>query len=1154
VPVDALAPERALLSASVAARKVGDLATARSRAAEAIALLLARPEAEQDDRWLEHVSGAGLIAWNAGDPRTAHTAFVRAHAILAATRPDDDADLQTARQQLSSTRRALGDNAGGRALLEQVLDVYSRTLSDDHSDLQLVRHNLAVTLWTAGEYDRAKALLEQVLSVRLRTLADESPELQSVRGDLAVTLRALGDLQGARDLQEQVLAVTSRTLPEDHVELQRDRNNLAVSLKDLGDFERAKLLFAAVVESRSRTLSPDHLDLQEARHNLAATLSALGDLRGARDLEQQTLEICSSTLPDDHPTLQLVRMVLSNAMHQLGDLQGARALQEKLLDVYSRTLPEDDPVVQRARGNLAATLKAQGDLRGARVLEEQVLEVRSRILPDDDAELQWARGNLAATCLLLGDFETARALQAKAVEVCSATMPDDALALQTPRATLALTLKAQGDFAGARALEEQVLGVLSRKLSDDHPHLQSARGNLAVTVKAMGDFDAARVLDERVLELRTRTLPDDHPDLQIARHALAVTLASGGKVDPSGESQELGARCAELMGALCRAQQRAALEAIVGGSSREAEERCSYLALSLDQALSFAGGYGVFEASRALALQSFALSETLRGAAVVSAELARSASDAPEHAELRAALRTASDELAALVRQGTTSQEFERARAKRESAERALVDLARRLPGGVQRGVDFDVEALTGALAPDEVAVGFRRFEKTRATRVDERAVKDQPASVPSLCAFVVRSPKDVAPPASGVPQIELVDLGPIAAIEESVRAWRSALGVSSDSRGVAASAADESASSVRVYGAQLRERILDPLIPVLGGAQRIVVALDDVLHLVPLDALPLDERHLVGDRWQIQTRTTLTELLLSREPFEQAGPLVALGDVDYGATSVSGAATLLAAADVEPRPAEHAGILRGGAWAQGFAALPGTGVEVRGIEREFRDRFGADAAVELCERTNATRERLLALAPTARYLHIATHGWFAPESIRSWRDSEPLDKLTGLGSRMSGEEQVKGMSPMLLCGLALAGANLPETAASRVPGLVTADELSTLDLSNCELVVLSACETNVGERRAGQGVASLQKALQMAGARSVVTSLWKVPDEATKELMLDFYRRLWVEKKPKWQALWEAKTRMREAKDERGEWKYSTRDWAAWVLTGSPE
>jgi CHAT domain-containing protein len=252
--------------------------------------------------------------------------------------------------------------------------------------------------------------------------------------------------------------------------------------------------------------------------------------------------------------------------------------------------------------------------------------------------------------------------------------------------------------------------------------------------------------------------------------------------------------------------------------------------------------------------------------------------------------------------------------------------------------------------------------------------------------------------------------------------------------------------------------------------------------------------------------------------------------------------------------PLQVAAVLRGGAWGNGFAALAHSELEATGIAELFREAFPESAPAHVLVGRSASSAALAELGPGARFLHLATHGWFAPESVRSAVDSASIDPRSGAGSRMSFEERARGMSPMLLCGLALAGANLPDDAVGRAPGLITAEELSTLNLADCELAVLSACDTNVGERRAGQGVASLQRALQMAGARSVITSLWKVPDEATKELMLDLYRRIWIQNLPKGQALWEAKRTLRDARNERGNPKYSTRDWAAWVLTGEAD
>jgi CHAT domain-containing protein len=144
----------------------------------------------------------------------------------------------------------------------------------------------------------------------------------------------------------------------------------------------------------------------------------------------------------------------------------------------------------------------------------------------------------------------------------------------------------------------------------------------------------------------------------------------------------------------------------------------------------------------------------------------------------------------------------------------------------------------------------------------------------------------------------------------------------------------------------------------------------------------------------------------------------------------------------------------------------------------------------------------------------------------------------------------VRGLSPLMLCGLALSGANAPEDDRARA-GVLTAAELATVDLVGCSLAVLSACDTALGENRAGQGVASLQSALHAAGARTAVTSLWKVPDAATRELMAEFYRRLLVEGDPPRRALWRAKRVLRDARDAAGRPRFGVRDWAGWVVTG---
>ena len=140
------------------------------------------------------------------------------------------------------------------------------------------------------------------------------------------------------------------------------------------------------------------------------------------------------------------------------------------------------------------------------------------------------------------------------------------------------------------------------------------------------------------------------------------------------------------------------------------------------------------------------------------------------------------------------------------------------------------------------------------------------------------------------------------------------------------------------------------------------------------------------------------------------------------------------------------------------------------------------------------------------RVLHLATHGFFLPD-----QPTEPEDRGLSLGIGPStsafGTPPPAAENPLLRSGLALAGAN--RRAGSGDDGILTALEMAGLDLWGTELVVLSACETAVGEVAVGEGVYGLRRALVIAGAESQLGSLWKVSDEATRELMTRYYERL---------------------------------------------
>jgi CHAT domain-containing protein len=151
--------------------------------------------------------------------------------------------------------------------------------------------------------------------------------------------------------------------------------------------------------------------------------------------------------------------------------------------------------------------------------------------------------------------------------------------------------------------------------------------------------------------------------------------------------------------------------------------------------------------------------------------------------------------------------------------------------------------------------------------------------------------------------------------------------------------------------------------------------------------------------------------------------------------------------------------------------------------------------------------EEVLRQDPAPSTLHLATHGFFLTDLVV--RPPQDRNALTSVNDIAAGTRGIQILNPLLRSGLALAGANRSASDGRREDGILTAEKVLGMQLKGTDLVVLSACETGLGEVKIGEGVFGLRRAFNQAGAGALVMSMWGVPDLETKELMVRFYEYL---------------------------------------------
>ena len=807
-----------------------------------------------------------------------------------------------------------------------------------------------------------------------------------------------------------------------------------------------------------------------SRNDVAVVLEAQGRYREAEVLDRETLQIRREALGPRSPDTLLSMNNLAEALEAEGRYGEAEPLLRETLESRREALGPRNPDTLPSMVNLAKLLGLEGRYGEAEPLLREALQLsREALGPRHPDTLT----SIAALALLfeeegrLGEAEPLlrEALQLSR-EVLGARHPDTLVSVNN----LAAALDEEGRYGEAEALDRGTLQLRREALGPRHPDTLSSMLNLATVIGDEGRYSEAEPLFREALQLVQETQGTRHPYTLDIMNNLAVVLYREGRY---GEAETLyrealdGKR--DVLGPAHPATLATQLNTIETLAAQgRVDEAATLLRQMEPQVLAWLGAElysteGATARRQLVASQSryqdIALSMAiLPGASVNAGELAASA--------LLRFKSLAVEEEAYLARLERRSPD-PRIRTVAAEIGQLHQQLAKLFQSG---GSGQQVKDLTAQMDAKELELGRISRDYAPYLQVKNASVQDLRASLPPKSALLelrayqpidfksgqrgVRHWAGVLMPAG---EIEVRDLG-----EENDTAAQVAAILANGPSADAATAA-------------LYQQLLAPFAREIGTLERLYVGPDGALDLLPFGSLHDVKGRRLIENLDLRLVQTGRDLLRPAADHPAKG-LVAVGGIDFNA-----AEPRAAAAETQSTPTDDLAHMRAAAaktFRDGFAALLHSKQEVEAIGRQYQIER-RDEPVAIIEGDKPTKAWLMALPPP-RVLHLATHGFYrAPK--------EPADQ------------------PMLLAGVALAGAN-QSLKSQDANGILYALEAEDLNLEGTELVVLSACETALGQIDYGEGVSGLVRALRTAGARNVLVTLRPVDDEGAERFMERFY------------------------------------------------
>jgi len=1037
----------------------------------------------------------------------------------------------------------MGKKSESEALLKEAVDIYSKVYGPDNPNYNIALNSLALTYSNNGKYEKALELFNQVAENQKKLYGEKYNAYAGTLSNIAGVYEQLGRYTEAEQKYEKVCELQKQILGEKHTDYATALSGLAQVKIALGKYPEAETLLLKALEIHKSTVGEKHANYATSLINLAALYSYMGNYQLAGITYEKCRLIYEKLYGDMHPQFSVFLNNYGNYFLESGEYEKAEDELEKSLKIQIASYGEDHPDNVSIITNLANVMLKKGNNK---VAEEYLLKsenILKESMGTDHPNYASSLISLGAFYYETGNYDKAEKYYLSAYEKYKLLFGENNLNISTTLNNLGSLYLSKALFSDdinkvnqyASKAEEYLYGALkidSVILGTNHPDYALHLNNFGEFYRNTGQYDKAEINLLKAIDLEKKIFGENYPDLSVAYHNISMVYSAKAQYDEAEmyckKALELDQKsfgennpeCSEVLVSLAYILERK-------GNFAEAE-KCYQKALDLNykairENFSFLTEQEKFNFLKTVSHYydlycSFAMKTKKTNPSVsvyaYNSEMINKGILLKSTGKMKEKILGSKDpvliekynhwvgekqKLAKLYSLPESSR-FESITEIEESINNLEKELVQK---SVEIQNEMDIFSSDWQEIKKNLGVGEASIEFSHYGMVENNQFSD------NYFAMIIRQDSEFP---------IIVSLFEAAELEKII----------------GKTAPNDQQYIFTVYGSErsgntaLYETLWNPMDSALNGINKIFYSPSGLLHKVSFAGITDQKGISILNRFELNSVSS-TALIADKK-----SDLLKQDDLKIN---------IFGGAQFTNEKTEN----------EAWTYLEGTKNEADNINKIFSTNKCLSSEFSGLQ---ASEENIKAMSGenAPGIIHIATHGFFFPSPSEVLAQdgiaSNDLNIETtgeevafrGSNSRSLIYNFTENNNPLMRSGLALARAN-DVTNKEKIEGedgVLTALEVSNMDLGKTKLVVLSACETGLGDIKGSEGVYGLQRAFKMTGAKFLIMSLWQVPDKETEEFMTTFYTKL-LKSKDIRKSFNETQNEMRK--------KYDPYFWAAFVL-----